>query len=363
MKSPNLKKIIVGMSGGVDSTVSAAILKQQGFEVIGATMKLWKKKYFSSVHKNACYGPGEKNDIIDAQKAAKKIGIRHVVLDLADEYEKYVLDYFKKEYLAGRTPNPCVICNQKIKFGFLLKKIIEDGISFDFFATGHYARTLYDDKRKRYILLRGKDLTKDQSYFLYRLSQKQLKKVIFPLGEYTKKEVRKMALKFGLKEYAQKSESQDFAENGDYSEIIGKGKIKKGDIVNEKGEVMGMHDGFYNFTIGQRKGLKIGGLGKPYYVMSINSCKNQIIVGTKESVFSNNFFIHHANWIAFSKLDKKINARVMVRSNSELIDCQIIPQKKNIFVKLKKSCFAIAPGQSAVFYIGDVVLGGGIIKK
>ncbi len=363
MEKIKRKKIIVGMSGGVDSTVAAALLKQQGFEVVGATMKLWKKKYGPSVHKNACYGPGEKNDIIAAKKACKKLGIRHIILNLAEEYEEYVLGYFKKEYLAGRTPNPCVVCNQKIKFGFLLEKIVEAGISFDFFATGHYARVYFDAKKKRYILLKGKDATKDQSYFLYRLNQKQLKKAFFPLGDYTKKDIKQMAVKLGLGEYAEKDESQDFAESGDYGGIIGKSHNKKGDIVNEQGEVVGTHDGFYNFTIGQRRGLNIGGLHEPYYVMGIDACKNRVMVGTKESVFSNDFVIGHANWIAFAKLNKKIDAQVMVRSSGELIDCQIIPRKKSIFIKLKKPCFAVAPGQSAVFYIDDMVLGGGIIEK
>ena len=222
------KKIIVGMSGGVDSTVSATLMKQSGFDVVGVTMKLWNKKYSSSVHKNACYGPGEKEDIGNAKKIAKKLGIKHIVLDLFNEFEKYVLDYFKKEYLSGKTPNPCVFCNQKIKFGFLLEKTIKSGIPFDFIATGHYARIQYDSKKKRYILSRGKDLTKDQSYFLYRLNQNQLKKIIFPLGDYTKKEVRKMAIDFGFEECARKVESQDFAESGNYGEIIGKGRIKKG---------------------------------------------------------------------------------------------------------------------------------------
>jgi tRNA-specific 2-thiouridylase len=355
------KKVIVGLSGGVDSAVSAALLKQQGYEVIGATMKLWSKEYADNIQKSACYGPGEKEDIEAAMRVADILGIEHMIIDLSKEYEKYVLDYFKEEYLSGRTPNPCVMCNQKIKFGYLVEKIVEAGIKFDYFATGHYAQVSYDQEKKRFLLLRGKDEKKDQSYFLYRLSQEQLGRALFPLGNFRKEEVRKMAKELGLNEFAEKEESQDFIEGGDYSQIIGEKGQRPGNIVDKKGNVMGKHKGLSNFTVGQRKGLDIGGLSEPYYVIDIDVCKNQVVVGKKEEAFCSSFIVKDINWIAFEKLDSPIEAQVRTRSSAELIDCKIIPSDNKIEVELSNPCFAVAKGQSAVFYSDNVVLGGGII--
>lgn len=355
--------VAVGISGGVDSTMAAYLLKQQGYDVIGVTMKIWdeKQKNFKS-GKSACYGPGEKDDIQDGKRAMEKMGLPHRVIDLTAEYEKYVLANFRKGYLSGRTPNPCVICNQKLKFGFLLKKIISQGTGFDYFATGHYARTRYDSRKKRWLLLAGKDPQKDQSYFLYRLKQEQLKKTIFPLGELQKADVKKLAVKSGFGAYAKKTESQDFIEGDNYDLLFGSASKKPGLIVDEKGKFLGKHQGIHNFTIGQRKGLNLGGLTEPYYVLDIDRCGNKVIAGKKSAAFSDTFFIQNVNWIAFEDLTKKITAQVKVRSSQERFQCEIIPEKKRWKVKLKKPQFALTAGQSAVFYQKDIVLGGGIIS-
>lgn len=359
----NNKRVVVGMSGGVDSSVSAALLQKQGYEVVGVTMKMWQKEYSETTTRGACFGPGEKDDLLSAAHAAEILGIKHEVFDLSEEYKEYVLKYFKDEYLAGRTPNPCVMCNQKIKFGYLIKKIADAGIEFDYFATGHYARTEFNKESGRYLLLRGCDEKKDQSYFLYRLNQDQLQKVIFPLGGYTKEQVREMARELDLEEFAKKEESQDFVEGGNYGEIIGEAGKKSGKIVDQSGKVLGEHNGLVNFTIGQRKGINIGGLDEPYYVIEIDACKNQVVVGKKEEAYSEVFEIRDENWIAFEGLSEEIEAKVKTRSQGELIDCKIIPQPgKNTRIELKKPSFAVTKGQSAVFYLGDIVLGGGIIS-
>lgn len=357
----NKQVVVVGLSGGVDSTVAALLLKQQGFEVVGATMKVWKGKYKSGSGRSACYGPGEIDDINAAKKAAKIIGIKHRVIDVSDEYEKFVLDYYKKERRLGRTPNPCVVCNQKIKFGFLVQKIAQTGMKFDRFATGHYARAVYDAKKRRYLLLRGVDDSKDQSYFLYRLNQTQLKKAIFPLGGMTKEEVKRIARESGLSEFAAKSESQNFAEPQAESRISS-GKDIVGDIVDERGNIVGKHNGYFHFTVGQRKGLRIGGLGEPYFVTGIDSCKNRVTVGKKDAALRSEFNVTGLRWIAIAKAKKGFRASVRVRSNGELVSCAAIPQKNGVRVKLGRPQFAIASGQSAVFYDKDIVIGGGIIN-
>jgi tRNA-specific 2-thiouridylase len=355
--------VAVGISGGVDSTMTAYLLKQQGYAVIGVTMKIWKGKQenFKS-KKSACYGPGEKNDIRDGKKAMEKMGLKHQVIDLTQEYEKYVLTSFKKEYLSGRTPNPCVICNQKLKFGFLLKEVISRGMKFDYFATGHYARVKYDPSKKRWLLLTGKDKQKDQSYFLYRLKQSQLKKIIFPLGNLKKEEVKTLAMKSGFSAYAQKMESQDFIESDNYNLLFGAIKKNPGQIVDKKGKLLGHHNGIHNFTIGQRRGLNLGGLTEPYYVLDIDRCENKVVVGKKEAGLADIFFVKDTNWITFDNLKKRILAEVKVRSSQERYECEIIPEKNRWKVKLKKPQFALTSGQSAVFYQKDVVLGGGIIS-
>jgi tRNA-uridine 2-sulfurtransferase len=356
-------KIAVGVSGGVDSALAAYLLKKQGHEVVGFTMKIWSGRKGKNISgRNACYGPSEKKDIQDAREAMRRLGIEHRVLDLTREYEKEVLEYFRREYLAGRTPNPCVICNQKIKFGFLLKRIFLEKDGFDFFATGHYAQVEYAKKQKRFLLKSGSDAKKDQAYFLYRLNQEQLGKIIFPLGEKKKEAIKKIAREIGLEYFAEKPESQDFIENKDRELIFGPKQKKPGKIVDMQGKVLGQHDGIWNFTIGQRKGINLGGMAEPYYVANIDACKNLVIVGPKRTVFADTFFLKDANWIAFEKLEKKISAKVKLRSSSAAVACQIIPADGKIKIKLKKPQFAITAGQSAVFYQKDIVLGGGIIS-
>lgn len=348
------------MSGGLDSTMAAYLLKKQGFKVFGVTMKIWDDSIKIKATKSGCYGPGEAEDIISAQKAAKKLEIPHYVLDLTKEYKKEVLKYFQREYRGGRTPNPCIVCNSKIKFGYFLDKINSSGMKFDFFATGHYARIEHDKKRKVYVLKKGKDISKDQSYFLYRLNQDQLGKVIFPLGDKNKTEIRMLALKVGFKNYAEKPESQNFIECDDYSVLFK--KSKPGEIVDFQGKKLGTHKGIWKYTIGQRRNLRLSGLKEPYYVLKINAAKNKITVGPKNMLASQIIEVRDINWII--PPEKKIikNIKAKIRYGSQPADCLIIIGRDKVSVEFKSAQLAVTPGQSIVFYKKDMVLGGGIIK-
>jgi len=369
------QNILVGMSGGIDSTMAVLLLKKQGFNVFGATMKIFPDfvedslfhrgdNYFKfKPSKDGCYGPKEKQAVLDAKKMAEKIGIPHYVIDLKKEYKKEVLDYFKKEYLEGKTPNPCVVCNSRIKFGYLLKFAQASGINFDKFATGHYARVSFDKKKNRYVLKKGKDETKDQSYFLYRLTQNQLKNIIFPLGEYRKSEIKKMAKKIGYKEIAEKKESQNFIECDNYGTLF-KNKFKKGNILDVERKILGKHNGVVFYTVGQRKGLDIGGLKEPFYVIRINAKKNEIVVGPKGLLFARKMTVKDSVWNFDSKVGQKIRCQVKIRFGAPSAGCRVTIKNGNTAeVKFAKEQFAIAPGQSAVFYKKDEVLGGGIIAK
>lgn len=352
-------KILVGLSGGVDSSVAALILKQQGHEVVGATMSIWGKDGMAakSGHKNACYGPDEKEDIEEARKIAAQIDIPYYVFNCVEQYEQIVLDNFKSEYIQGRTPNPCVWCNALVKFGVLPLIAKENGIEFDKFATGHYARV--EEKDGRFLLKRGIAPHKDQSYFLYRLKQEQLKNIILPLGNYTKDQIRKIAKDNGL-EVAEKPDSQDFYD-GDYNELLGV-KEKDGNIVDLDGKILGHHKGIWNYTIGQRKGIGVSAT-EPLYVLELRKDTNEVVIGPADKTFKKELTAVNLNWIAFDKLENERKVYAKIRSTQQPTPVTITPNGDNadvVFDELQKS---IAIGQSVVFYDEDVVLGGGVIDQ
>ena len=350
------KTVVVAMSGGVDSSVAAALLKKQGYQVIGLTM---------------CFNLAEKDGakpsccgfvgIEDARGVCHKLGIRHYVINLNKDFYREVIQNFYQEYLSGRTPNPCVRCNQFIKFGILFKKAINLGAQF--LATGHYAKIV--KSRQGYLLKKAKDLKKDQSYFLYRLTKEQLKHIIFPLGNFTKPKIREMAADFGLS-VAQKQDSQEicFLPDGKYRDLIktkGLNSVKPGNLVDKDGNILGVHQGISLYTIGQRHGLGVTGK-YPLYVTKIDVKNNKITVGPHQDTLKRYFLIKDKHFIAKS-FKKKIEIKVRIRYNHKEMPAVIHPIKSRLKVIFKKPQFAITPGQSAVFYDKNIVLGGGIIEK
>lgn len=354
------KRVAVAMSGGVDSSVAAAILNSEGYEVIALTMLF--DIIDSSKEKKVSCGL---HNLEDAQKVTKKLGIRHYIIDMRRQLKELVVDNFLSEYMLGRTPNPCVRCNQFLKFGSLLKRALSSDA--DYLATGHYARITHSAQRRthNYLLKKGRDKIKDQSYFLYRLRQAQLKHILFPLGDYTKKQVRGLAKKFDLP-VADKPGSQEicFLSRNDYRGFI-KDNIRKdfrsGPILDAKGNILTYHQGIAFYTIGQREGLGIA-LGYPVYITKIDASKNTIIVGKKEQAYRRSFVIKNPNFI-LKPIKKKIVAFLKIRYNHSEAPAKVELSKNRITAHFKKPQFAITPGQSAVFYDHDTVLGGGIIDK
>ena len=357
--------VAVGMSGGVDSTMAAYLLKEQGYAVLGITMKIWQgPSQATSSLKSGCYGPGEAHDIDEAQRECERLGIPHHTIDLTREYVDVVLKDFSSQYLAGRTPNPCVLCNHFIKFGALLERARASGIAFDRFATGHYARISRTERSGRFLLRKALDLRKDQSYFLYRLQQQQLSGTLFPLGEFTKQQVKELAKQAGFADVADQPESQDFIDQGDYQELFTQADIRPGRILDLQGKVLGNHSGIFNFTVGQRRGLHLGGGTEPLYVLRIDVPSQDVIVGPRSHLAAQGLSAGFLNWIALDKIVQPMQVKARLRSRGAEAECEVIPQgEMAVKVHFNEPQYSATLGQSIVFYDGDVVLGGGIIQK
>ncbi|MFA8343307.1 MAG: tRNA 2-thiouridine(34) synthase MnmA [Rhodothermaceae bacterium] len=352
--------VAVGMSGGVDSSVTAGILKNAGYNVIGITMKIWDGAIeIQETTKHACYGPDEWEDIEISTDVCKKLDIPYHVYDLSGEYKDTVLKYFKSEYLAGRTPNPCVLCNQSMKFGFLIDAAKKNGLEFDYFATGHYAKILESNGER--LLAKSPNDKKDQTYFLSRLKKEQLSNIMFPIGEFDKADVRKEAERLGL-EVASREESQDFISGGDYTPLFTAEETIPGDIVDDRGNLLGRHEGIYKYTIGQRKGLGISS-PKPMYVLRIDAKKNRIIVTEKANLFSEKAYVTDVNMLKIMEQNATFSAKVKIRQNNKESEAEVkLKEGAEAEITFDAPALSVTPGQIAVFYDNDVVLGSGILK-
>ena len=355
-----MARVIVAMSGGVDSSVAAALLKEEGHEVVGVTMRIWNGEPLPGREtRGCCYGPDEE-DIEGARKVAQTLEIPFHVFDLRREYKTEVLDYVLREYLSGRTPNPCIRCNRRVKLDSLVEKAWQAGIGFDYVATGHYARVEWSQSKRRYLLKKASDETKDQAYFLFSLSQAQLGRCLFPLGNRTKKEVRRLASDFDLG-MDDRPESQDFIAGG-YSSLL-RAAARPGPILDRQGNALGEHRGIPFYTIGQRKGLGIS-MSKALYVTGIDPERNAIVVGTKEEVYGDELVCAQLNWIAIQGLRRPTEAKAKIRYSQRETEAVIAPLGKDeVHVEFKEPQMAITPGQAIVFYNRDVVLGGGTIER
>lgn len=353
--------IAVGMSGGVDSSVAAALLSRAGHRVIGVTMAIWDgTTAVAEGPKHACFGPGEEEEIATAARVAERIGIPFHVIDLRKEYRAEVLDYFRREYLAGRTPNPCVRCNHRVKFGFLPEQARRQGIEFDLFATGHYARIVGDNGS--FFLKKGRDTAKDQSYFLAFLDRSTLATTIFPLGDMTKGEVRTAARELGLP-VAERPESQDFIAGGDHGALFDPGESPAGDIVDDRGTTVGRHRGIVHYTIGQRRGLGIDG-GRPLYVAAIDAQRNRIVITDKKRLFGRGLLAENANWLAGEPPHGEFRAAARIRQQHAEAPATVTPLADgSIRVLFDEPQLAITPGQTVVLYEGDTVVAGAIIRE
>jgi tRNA-specific 2-thiouridylase len=361
----NKQRVLLGMSGGVDSSVAGCLLREQGYDVIGVTMKVWPQDCISRAEDKCC-GP---QAVADARAVAHSLGIPHYVVDEADQFERLVIDYFSSEYQAGRTPNPCVMCNEKLKFGNLWSKAAALGC--DYIATGHYA--IIEHQADRVVLRKGVDLRKDQSYFLFSLRQSQLRRALTPLGRMSKPQIREIAHSLGLK-VADKIDSQEicFVPGNDYKAFLrshlGEAEFHRGEIYNVDGNFIAEHDGIELFTIGQRKGLP-GGSPRPRYVVDLDPETNRVIVGDADDLVCDEFEVDRVNWHPVAGIDDpsystEIEATVKIRYSHPGTRATLMQlDNGRARIRLHEPQRAVTPGQAAVFYDGDVVLGGGWICR
>lgn len=356
------KRVVVAMSGGVDSSLAAALLLEQGYDVIGVTMQIWSSDKEDEDHGGCC----SLSAVDDARRVANTLGIPYYVMNFRELFEHKVIDYFCQEYLQGRTPNPCIACNKYIKFESFLTKA--RGLGADYMATGHYACIEQDPVSGRFLLKKAVDDTKDQTYALYTFTQEQLAHTLLPLGGFTKVETRARAKELGLT-VASKPDSQEicFVSDNNYQnfleERLGKGYTKPGPFLDTQGKVLGQHAGISHYTIGQRKGLGIT-FGKPMFVVSIDPERNAVILGEHEEVFGQELICEQVNFISIADLTGPIEVEAKIRYSAKPAEAIIRPvESGQVAVAFKEPQRAITPGQSVVFYQEDVVVGGGIITR
>ena len=356
---------MVAMSGGIDSTVTALMLHHEGYEVIGITMKTWD--YASSGSSKKETGCCNLDSFNDARMAAVQNGFPHFILDIRDEFGDFVVNNFVEEYLAGRTPNPCVMCNTHIKWRALLKRA--DALGCDFIATGHYAN-IHQHSNGRYFISKGLDETKDQSYVLWGLQQDLLSRTLLPLGKYHKTEIRQMAHDMGYTDLAKKAESYEicFVPDNDYRQFLKnrspelEQKVNGGHFLDKSGRILGNHKGYPFYTIGQRKGLEIA-FGKPMYVTSIDPGSNTVVLGEEEDLNRSRMQVRGINWLKYDGITPGMEALTKIRYKSSGTLSTLHPDEHGVQVLFYEQVKGIAPGQSAVFYEGDDVIGGGIIQR
>ena len=356
----NKKTVVVGMSGGVDSSAAAYLLKQQGYDVIGVTMQIWQQEDTCTIeHEGGCCGLSA---VEDARRVANQIGIPYYVMNFREEFQENVIDYFIDDYLHGRTPNPCIACNRYVKWESLLKRSLDIGA--EYIATGHYAR-VEKLSNGRYAIRNSATAAKDQTYALYNLTQEQLSKTLMPVGEYTKDQIRTFAEELGLP-VAHKPDSQDicFVPDGDYTafiERITKNKPRPGKFIHQNGQVLGTHQGLIHYTIGQRKGLGIA-YEYPLYVIDKDIASNTVILGPNDALFQKALLAENCNLIAIDKLEAPLRVTAKTRYRQKDVPAVIEPLADGkIKVTFDEPQRAITPGQAVVFYDGDYVVGGGII--
>ncbi len=358
-------KVLVAMSGGIDSTVTALMLHEQGYEVVGITMKTWD--YASSGSSKKETGCCNLDSFNDARMAAVHHGFPHFVLDIRDEFGGFVIENFVEEYLAGRTPNPCVMCNTHIKWRALLKRA--DALECDYIATGHYGM-INRNSNGRYYVSKGVDDTKDQSYVLWGLQQDLLSRTLLPLGGYRKTEIRQMALEFGYPELAKKAESYEicFVPDNDYRGFLKKKvagleeRVTGGTFVDKNGRILGKHKGYPFYTIGQRKGLDIA-LGRPVFVTGIDPDTNTVVLGDEEDLNRSDMLVTKINWMKYDGITDGMEATTRIRYKDKGALSNLYAEDNGVRVRFFDAVKGIAPGQSAVFYEGNDVIGGGIIQR